>query len=259
MRTMALALTAGSLLAAVVTPSFAQQGAQRTAPADANRVQSTLHEAAGPGVNAHGVNPLTRGVGTIMFDNNVPFQRDGQDDGLIGNRFSPPGTHSINSVSFRVAGNYISAGTTGSVVVTVWGVDGGAGTAQVLQRQIVNGVPGLPFGGTGTITNMTVQAPLTAPVVGQTGSFIAGVRNTFYDGCGGNTALNSTCDGVALTEGTADPGLGFNAARLLFTGPFNPTSVTQVSSTGVDIANRNAIFRATGDNLPVELMQFEID
>ncbi len=248
MRRAALALTACLLTAGLASISLAQQGAQRTAPDHVKRSSATLHKSG-----------ERFGTGTITFDNNVPFQRDGQDDGLIGNRFNPAGTHSINSVSFKVAGNYIAAGTVGSVVMTVWNVDSVAGNATVLQRQVVNGVPGIVFGGSGVITDATVQVPLAAPVLSHSGSFIAGVRNTFYDGCGGNTNLNSSCDGVALTEGAADPGSGFNAARLLFTGPFNPTSVVTVNSVGAAIPGQNAIFRVSGDNLPVELMQFDVD
>jgi hypothetical protein len=60
---------------------------------------------------------------------------------------------------------------------------------------------------------------------------------------------------VALTAGNGDP----HAARVNFTSTnFVPTIAT-VASTGADIPNVNAIFRVTGKNLPVELMQFEVD
>ena len=244
----ALALLASLTIASSLPAAAQTSEGSRVGDANAaGRVEATLLEGRGP-----------RGTGTITLDNDVPFARDGQDDGMIGNRFAPGGTYSIASVSFRVAGNYISAGTQGSVVMSLWAPNTTAGDAQLLRRQVVTNAPGLPFGVAGTITDVTVVAPLTSAVTGNSGSFIGGIRNTFYDGCGGNTALNSTCDGVALTEGTSDPGSGFNAVRLLFTGPFSP-AVTTVGTTGLAIANQNAIFRATGDNLPVELMQFEIE
>ncbi len=199
-----------------------------------------------------------RVVGTIQYDNDVPFSRDGQDDGLIGNRFVPPaGPHSIATVSFRVAGNYVATGTTGSIVATVWDVN--TGTAMVLSRVNVTNAPGIPLFGTGTITDVVVVAPLGAAVTGHTGDFIGGLRNTGYAACAGNVALNTTCDGVALTAGTVDPGSGFNAVRLPFTsGNFVPTIQT-FGSSGAAIASTNAIFRVTGDNLPVELMTFSVE
>lgn len=197
-----------------------------------------------------------RVVGTIQYDNDIPFRRDGQDDGMIGNRFQPSiSPHSIATVSFRLAGNY-AAGTTGSVVFSVWDVN--PASAVLMHRFNVTNAPAVPYGGTNIITDQVVVQPLTAPVVGHSGSFLGGVRNTFYDGCAGNTGLNTTCDGVALTSGINDGGQGSYAARLIFTGPFIPT-VTVVPNTGTAIAGTNAIFRVTGDNLPVELMTFSID
>ncbi len=187
-----------------------------------------------------------RVVGTQGFDNNTPFRRDGTDGGTVGARFevgdlNPP--HSIATVSFAVAGNYST-----SMVMTVWDVN--AASVMVLNRQLVTGIPQTPAA-TGRYSAM-----LTAPIVGHSGEFIAGLRNTDYDPCAGNQALASTCDGVALTQGVGGGGGPvFRAARVNFsTGSFVPT-VNTVASVGADIAGVNAIFRATGDNLPVELMQ----
>lgn len=187
-------------------------------------------------------------VGTQGFDNDTPFRRDGTDGGTVGNRFevgdtNPP--HSIATVSFAAAGNFST-----SMVMTVWDVN--AASVMVLARSLVSGVPQSPMA-TGRFSAM-----LAVPIVGHNGSFIAGLRNTDYDiGCPGNMALASTCDGVALTQG---PGPTLNrAARINFTtSPFVPL-INTVASTGADIAGINAIFRVTGDNLPVELMQFGIE
>ncbi|MEM6795570.1 MAG: hypothetical protein AAF725_16445 [Acidobacteriota bacterium] len=243
MKKVALSCLSALLLAGAASTATAQT--PRSAPDGSPGVQGTVH-----------ADGSRFGVGTITFDNNVPFERDGQVDGLIGNQFDPAGTHSISSVSFKVAGNYVTGGSTGSIVMTLWDVN--AASVQLLQRQNITNAPGIPFGGTGLITNVTVSVPLTAAVMNHTGAFIGGLRNTAYAACGGSTALNSTCDGVALTEGATDPGQGFNAVRVPFTsGAFIP-SLTTFGSAGTAIPNRNAIFRATGDNLPVELMSFEV-
>ncbi|MEL7059646.1 MAG: hypothetical protein AAGN46_06425 [Acidobacteriota bacterium] len=192
-----------------------------------------------------------RGAGTATYDNNTPFQREGTDGGTVGNRFAIPPegdpNHSIATVSFAVAGNYST-----SVVATVWDVN--ASNAVVLARQLIAGVSQSPS------TTARFSAALVTPVATHTGSFIAGLRNTDYDACGGNTGLGSTCDGVALTMGSSPaPPVSSRGARINFTsGSFVP-NITSVTSTGQDLVRQNAIFRVTGDNLPVELMGFSID
>lgn len=191
------------------------------------------------------------GVGTASYDNNTPFNRDGTDGGTVGNRVAvTPAvpTHSIATVSFAVAGNFAT-----SMVMTVWDVN--AASAMTLARSQVTGIPQTPAT-TGRFTAM-----LAAPIVGHSGSFIAGLRNSDYDPCAGNTALGSTCDGVALTQGTspAPPTTARRAARINFTSASFVPTITQVGTTGADIAGVNAIFRVTGDNLPVELMQFGVE
>lgn len=185
------------------------------------------------------------GAGTIQYDNDTPFNRNGTDGGTVGNRFGNlVDPHSIATVSFAVAGNYGA-----SVVMTVWDVN--PASVVVLARQLVLGIAQSPA------PALRFTAALATPVVGHNGDFIAGIRNTDYDPCNGNAALASTCDGVALTNGTGPS--EFRAARVNFnSGVFVPT-VNTVASTGQDIANVNAIFRVTGDNLPVELMDFSIE
>ena len=202
-------------------------------------VQATLLPAGSGGAS--------RAVGTIMYDNNTPFNRDGTLNGMVGNRFTDGvmDPHSIASVSFRVAGNYLS-----SVVMSIWDPNTVAGTAQVMTRFVVNGV-----GSGATATVATVVAPLATAITGHNGSFIAGIRNTAYAACSGNVALNTTCDGVALTAGVGTP----HAARVNFVDPAFVPTVTAVSTAGAPISGVNAIFRVTGDNLPVELMRLEVE
>src|SRR6185436_17163549 len=47
-------------------------------------------------------------VGTLSYDNNVPFSRNGSDNGTVGNLFQNGvlDPHSIAAVTFRIAGNY---------------------------------------------------------------------------------------------------------------------------------------------------------
>lgn len=215
---------------------------------------STRKAPPNPGVPTVAATPLgpggLLGGGTATFDNDTPFRRDGTDGGTVGNRFEvndPNPPHSIATVSFAAAGNFST-----SMVMTVWDVN--PGSAMVLARQLVTGIP------QGPMTDGRFSAMLAAPIVGHNGSFIAGLRNTDYTPCIGNQALASTCDGVALTQGAAGGGgPQFRAARINFTsGAFVPT-IQMVNSTGADIAGINAIFRVTGDNLPVELMHFEVE
>ncbi len=215
---------------------------------------------AGSGIKAT-VTPAVAGipdgvVGTIPYDNNTPFQRDPQVDGTVGNRFNMlQNPHGVTTITFRLAGNY-----GGSVVGSIW--DPGAGTAQLLRRFLITGVP------TGTAsTGSTIMAAVGTvsgavdPITGHSGDFIAAIRNTAYTGlqCAPPaSALNSTCDGVALTEGAATIGEGLNGARIAFTSTGFVPTITAVGSSGVAF-QQNAILRATGENLPVELMSFAID
>ncbi|MEM6793561.1 MAG: hypothetical protein AAF725_06235 [Acidobacteriota bacterium] len=204
---------------------------------------------ANPGGNAIGV------PGTIMYDNNTPFDRDPTLAGTVGNRFDTQGDpHSITTVSFALAGNYGA-----SALVSVWDVNTGAGSAMLLVRQQVLGLANSPA------ATQRFTAMLTTPITNRTGPFIAGIRNSSFSSapylCGLDTGLASTCDGVALTEGTTDPGSGFQGARVNWvgTGMFIPSGASQVSSLGADFGDTNAIFRATGNNLPVELMAFSVE
>ncbi|MCH9650253.1 MAG: hypothetical protein K0U98_18590 [Deltaproteobacteria bacterium] len=182
-------------------------------------------------------------VGTIQFDNNVPFNRNGQSGGLIGNRFAAPAVqdpHTFASASFRMANAY-----GGTATALILDINTGAGTVSTIDMA---GATGISSG-----TTATHVVPLAGG--SHSGSFIGGMLQTAYAACAGLTGINSglTCEGVALTQGgltggPGDPGEGFNAV-----------AVTSTANTGVPIANQNAIFRITGQNLPVELMNFSID
>jgi len=238
MRRAVLSLSLGLSLSAGVAALYAANNPARQAGPNPS-VPKVRAAPAAPGA-----------VGTQEFDNDTPFRRDGTDGGTVGNRFeindtNPP--HSIATVEFAAAGNFST-----SMVMTVWDVN--PASVMVLQRSLVSGLAQSPM------ATARFSAMLATPVVGHSGVFIAGLRNTDYTPCVGNQALASTCDGVALTQGAGGGGgPEFRAARVNFTSSSFVPVVTQVNSTGQDIAGINAIFRVTGDNLPVELMQFGID
>jgi len=187
-----------------------------------------------------------RVVGTIQYDNDTPFSRSPITNATVGNRFTAPDPHSIASASFRVAQNYGA-----SVVMSLWDANGPS--ASILFRTIVTGIPQSPN------ASSLFSAAIAPPIVGHSGLFIGGLRNTAYTGlgCPSRISLTGTCDGVALSQGATNPGFGFNAVYLQLTdGAFPPTQAT-APGTGVAITPAtNAIFRVTGDNLPVELMGF---
>lgn len=214
--------------------------------ADNARLSDGTHSSVKASTTTVAAGTATRAVGTIQYDNDTPFNRSLTVNATVGNRFVAADPHSIASASFRLAQNY-----GGSVMMTLWDVNGPS--ASVLFRTIVTGIPNSPS------TSSVFNASVAPPVVGHSGAFIGGIRNTAFTGygCPSNSALGGTCDGVALTQGTSDPGFGFNAAYVQLTdGAFPPTQ-TIAAGTGSPISPAaNAIFRVTGDNLPVELMGF---
>ncbi|RLE26854.1 MAG: hypothetical protein DRJ65_04610 [Acidobacteria bacterium] len=219
--------------------------------ADAESPARTSDQPGSPaGVHNEAPGTHTRAVGTIQYDNDTPFRRLPNTDDLVGNRFTGMADpHSIASVSFRLAQNYDS-----QVNMSIW--EPNTGQATRLRQSLLSGVPST------TVTGVVVTHALVTPITGHGGSFIAGIHNTAYTGlgCPSNSNLNGTCDGVALTAG-APPKAGqqaFHGAYInLAGGDFTPPT-TNVASTGVNL-NANAIFRVTGDNLPVELMSFSAE
>jgi hypothetical protein len=240
-RTLACAVAIAALASGVSDAAGRWHGRRLPPDSKVPRVKARLTRA-----------PYTRApqvVGTLQYDNDVPFRRDAATDHVIGNQFTAGDPHSVNSVSFRLAQNY-----SGGVIISLWDPDGMGGATRLFQ-QYVSGIP------SNTVTMFTAMAPLTMALPGLTGPFFGGVHNTAYTGmgCTMDTMLNGTCDGVALSAGTMDPGMGFHAFRIpLASGTFTPM-VTMVTAGVAPIAGVNALFRATGDNLPVELMQFNLE
>jgi hypothetical protein len=181
-------------------------------------------------------------VGTLTYDNDIPFSRDGQSSVPVGNKFDNGvvDPHSIQKVTFRAAGCFqtpypqfrlsvFDANPTGGTVMLLQGLSGGGACSS------------------GQTSGGVLRTAMLAPaIVGHVGPFIGAVFNTGFSPCAGNTAVGGTCEGVALSMGGTDPGMGFHAVRINGTMSSN-------------LGTKNAIFRATGDNLPVELMNFGVN
>ena len=182
-------------------------------------------------------------VGTIVFDNNIAASRDGTLNQPIGNRFAapwvPPGAHSIAQVSFKLAACFTTPYAGARALVH--DINPTLMTAMQLAAFSAGAGPGVNCNAANLYTGM-----LPAPIMGHTGPFFAGILNTPFAGCAGNTMVGGTCEGVALTMGTMDPGMGFHGHRI------NGAMYTALAPV------KNAIFRVTGDNLPVELMGFGV-
>jgi hypothetical protein len=182
-------------------------------------------------------------VGTLGYDNDIPFSRDGGVDIPIGNRFTPTaGQQSpfhLMTVTFRAAGCYPTPFT--GQRVTVWVVSPTLMHAQQVEQWSAGGLC------TGTSGALLRTGMLPNPF-DMHGPFIVAIRNSPFSGCAGNTMVGGTCDGVALSEGAIDPGMGFHAIRM-----------TNSEATLPNMGNRNAILRATNGNLPIELMNLDVE
>jgi len=222
--------------AAVVVLALVSQGSEA---AKTDRHRSTRRGLRNPpsvqGKVASGPNVL----GTIQYDNDIPDHKDPSLGAMVGNRFAGlVDPHGLTMVTFRLAGAF-------GTIVTVSGYDPNTTAMTVMPLFPFFAVAGMMQSTAGT---MLIQVNLPTPVAGHNGSFIAGVFNSSaYSTCAtSQPPLGGSCDAVALTMGgTAVPG---HAVRLQF----------PIAGTGVNIPNVNAIFRASGSNLPVELMEFSV-
>jgi hypothetical protein len=181
-------------------------------------------------------------VGTLQYDNDIPFSRDGSLAVPIGNKFDNgfADPHSIQKVTFRAAGCFVTPYT--YFRLSVFDVNPTAMSVMNL-AQFSGG--GNCTSGTGGALLRTAMLPV--PIVGHNGPFIGALFNTPFGGCAGVTGIGGTCEGVALSAGGTDPGMGFHAIR-----------VSNSMATAQNLGTKNAIYRATGDNLPVELMNFGV-
>lgn len=226
------ALAAAALVTTTISASAAQRTPKRTNIPQIGRV---INEP--PGTKSPDV------IGTITYDNNIPTARDGTLNVPVGNLFVapwvPPGAHSIAQVSFRLAACFTTPYVGARALVH--DINPTAMTVMQLVAFSAGAGPGVNCNAAQLYTGM-----LPAPIMGHTGPFFAGILNTPFAGCAGNTMIGGTCEGVALSMGGVDPGMGFHGARV------NGNGYVALAPA------RNAIFRVTGDNLPVELMGFGV-
>lgn len=218
--------------------SAAQKAGQKRTPRHARGTTAQKGSVikAKPGTHAPNV------VGTLGYDNDTPASRFGALGIPVGNAFNNGflDPHSIQAVSFRLAGCFTTPYV--GAVAFIQDLDPTAMTAMGLATFSANAGPGVSCSGAAVYTGM-----LPAPVVAHNGPFFGGILNTPFGGCSGATGVGGTCEGVALSAGGADPGMGFHAA-VVQGGMY--TAIAPV---------KNAIFRATGDNLPVELMGLSVE
>lgn len=180
-------------------------------------------------------------VGTLNYDNDIPASRFGALAVPVGNNFNVGflDPHSIAQVSFRLAGCFTTPYI--GVLAFVQDINTTAMTVMGLATFSAGAGPGVNCAGASVYTGM-----LPTPVVGHVGPFFGGILNTPFSGCSGNTGVGGTCDGVALSAGI-DQGQGFHAVVV------NGGMYTAIAPA------KNAIMRATGDNLPVELMGLSLE
>ena len=182
----------------------------------------------------------------LQYDDGVPVYRDGTlsvapGGILFGNFFSPglppspPPNYSITAASVNMGGMY------GTVFHMVFFRSPLHATAPLG----VLGIRAVAATGTGW-QSVLFATPLTSD-----GPFLAGIPNTAYPPCSGNTAIGSTCIGVAIGSGTN--GHGHNAMHVMLA-----TSSAPAGSNFATIPGQNALIRLNG-YVPVELMRLEVE
>jgi hypothetical protein len=169
------------------------------------------------------------GIGTVQYDTGTPHSlRD--DSGLVvGNNFNTGfgNPHTISVVTFSMNGTFAFT------PVRVYGAPAGT-VAPVLAGTTF---AGLPIG-----TLVTWNLP---DIAAHNGQFLGGVQQS-----GSFSTIDTTFVGIQVDVNNG--GQGFHGMTISLSGAgFNPNG-------DVGGSPYNAIFRATGNNLPVELMGFDV-
>lgn len=189
------------------------------------------------------VGTIPEGPGTIVYDTgnftgvgNIPLVPD---NFSFGNNFGPcPLPFTVTDLSIFMA--LVDGGTTagGNAFVTVFGPLNTAGTNATVRTS-----PSVPLN-PNAFNNVAVNLAYTG-----TGSstFLAGVWNAGA----GSTAAPTPCgtDCVGFDSSGTVGGNGFHGMAIEDLGGGNYSPIT----------NANAIYRVSGNNVPVELMSFTID
>jgi hypothetical protein len=170
------------------------------------------------------------GIGTVQYDTGTPHTLRDDFGQVVGNNFNTGfgNPHTISVVTFSMNGTF------GGTPVRVYGAPAGT-VAPVLAGTTF---AGLPIG-----TLVTWNLP---DIAGHNGQFLGGVMQS-----GSFSTINTTFVGVQIDVNN-DGIHGFHGMNINLGGSaYNPAAT-------VGGASFNTIFRATGNNLPVELMGFDV-
>lgn len=169
------------------------------------------------------------GVGTVQYDTGTPAGFRDNFGSVVGNNFNTGfgNPHTISLVTFSMNGTFAFT------PVRVYGAPAGT-VAPILAGTTFSGLP----------LNTLVQWNLP-DIVGHNGQFLGGVEQS-----GSFSSINSTFVGVNIDANNG--GQGFHGMNINLSGNgYNPAATAGG-------APFNTIFRATGNNLPVELMGFDV-
>jgi hypothetical protein len=194
--------------------------------------KAAVNAALGRGKNRAGSRGKTpKVVGTVQYDTGTPhFLRDNW-GGVVGNNFNTGfgNPHTISVATFSMNGTFAFT------PVRIYNAPSGT-FAPVLAGTTFAGLP------IGTL----VQWDINPNIAGHNGQFLGGVQQS-----GSFSTIDSTFVGVQVDINN-DGVHGFHAMNINLSGSgFNPNAT-------VGGAQFNTIFRATGENLPVELMGFDV-
>jgi hypothetical protein len=169
-------------------------------------------------------------VGTVQYDTDTVHGFRDNWGGVAGNRFNTGfnNPHTISVVTFQ------QVGTFGFTPIRVYGAP--VGTAAPV-------LAGTTFGGLPIGTEVTWDLP---NIVNHNGTFLAGEQQS-----GSSNTISTTF--VAIAVDVNNGGQGFHGMNITLSGGgFNPNATVFPGQP------YNAIMRATGNNLPVELMNFDV-
>ena len=168
-------------------------------------------------------------ITTLQYDTGTPHAFRDTSSEVVGNQFNVgfQNPHTITAVTF------MPAGTFGSVAMRVY--DGPVGTVATVMASTT--FPAVPS------TLVTWNLP---NIHGHNGSFLVGMLQS-----GSSTIPSTTVAAIAVDVN--DGGFGFHGMRIKLDGTgFVPNATVFPGQP------YNAIARATGSNLPVELMDFDV-
>jgi hypothetical protein len=170
------------------------------------------------------------GIGTVQYDTGVRAPFRDNFGSVVGNNFNTGfgNPHTISVATFSMNGTFANT------PVRIYGAPAGT-VAPVLASFFFSGLP----------INQLVTWDINPNIVGHNGQFLGGVEQS-----GSFSSINSTFVGVNIDVNNG--GQGFHGMNINLSGNgFNPNA----TASGQPF---NTIFRATGNNLPVELMGFDV-